>query len=56
MGVASHGWEEPEKSLKKLSGDLEEQLRRLLETRLKLVAPEGQALVGSCPSSGRGSS
>ena len=54
VGVASHGWEELEKSLKTLSGDLEEQLRRLLETGLKLVAPEGQALLGFLPFFGSG--
>ena len=54
VGVASHGWEELEKSLKTLSGDLEEQLRRLLETGLKLVAPEGQALLSFLPFFGSG--
>ena len=54
VGVASHGWEELEKSLKTLSGDLEEQLRRLLETGLKLVAPEGQALLSFLPFFGLG--
>ena len=54
VGVASHGWEELEKSLKTLSGDLEEQLRRLLETGLKLVAPEGQVLLGFLPFFGSG--
>jgi tetratricopeptide (TPR) repeat protein len=45
VGIARHGWEVLEKSLKALSGDLEEQLGRLLETGLKLVGPEGQALL-----------
>ena len=54
VGVASHGWEELEKSLKTLSGDLEEQLRRLLETGLKLLAPEGQALLSFLPFFGSG--
>ncbi len=45
VGIARHGWEELEKALKTLSGDLEEQLRRLLETGLKLVGPEGQAML-----------
>jgi tetratricopeptide (TPR) repeat protein len=45
VSIARHGWEELEKSLKTLSGDLEEQLGRLLETGLKLVGPEGQALL-----------
>ena len=49
VGIARHGWEELEKSLKTLSGDLEEQLRRLLETGLKLLAPEGQALLSFLP-------
>jgi len=54
VGVASHGWEELEESLKTLSGDLEEQLRRLLETGLKLVGPEGQALLSLLPFFGSG--
>ncbi len=54
VGVASHGWEVLEKSLKTLSGDLEEQLRRLLETGLKLLAPEGQALLSFLPFFGSG--
>jgi tetratricopeptide (TPR) repeat protein len=45
VGVARHGWEELEKSLNTLSGDLEEQLGRLLETGLKLVTWEGQAMM-----------
>jgi len=54
VGVASHGWEELEKSLKTLSGDLEEQLRKLLETGLKLLTPEGQALLSFLPFFGSG--
>ena len=54
VGVARHGWEVLEESLKTLSGDLEERLRRLLETGLKLVAPEGQALLGFLPFFGSG--
>ncbi len=54
VGVASHGWEELEKSLKTLSGDLEEQLRTLLATGLKLVSPEGQALLSFLPFFGSG--
>jgi tetratricopeptide (TPR) repeat protein len=46
VGIARQGWKELEKSLKILSGDLEEQLARLLETSLKRVGPEGQALLG----------
>jgi tetratricopeptide (TPR) repeat protein len=45
VGVARQGWEALEQSLESLSGDLEEQLRGLLETGLKLVGPEGQALM-----------
>jgi len=54
VGVARHGWEVLEESLKTLSGDLEEQLQRLLETGLKLLAPEGQALLSCLPFFGSG--
>ncbi len=49
VGVAGYGWEELERSLKTLSGNLEEQLRWLLETGLKLVGQEGQALLSFLP-------
>jgi hypothetical protein len=54
VGIARHGWEVLEESLKTLSGDLEEQLQRLLETGLKLLAPEGQALLSFLPFFGSG--
>jgi tetratricopeptide (TPR) repeat protein len=49
VGIAGHGYSELEKSLKTLSGDLEEQLRGLLETGLKLVGPEGRVLLTCLP-------
>jgi tetratricopeptide (TPR) repeat protein len=54
VGIARHGWEELEKSLKTLSGDLEEQLGTLLKTGLDLVGPEGQALLAFLPFFGSG--
>src|SRR5271157_3899683 len=54
VGVARHGWEVLEESLKTLSGDLEEQLQRLLETGLELLAPEGRALLSFLPFFGSG--
>jgi tetratricopeptide (TPR) repeat protein len=49
VGMARHSWEKLEESLQTLSGDLEEQLGRLLETGLRLVGPEGQALLSFLP-------
>jgi len=45
VGIANHGWEVVESSLKGLSGGLEEQLQKLLKTGLKLVAREGRSLL-----------